>query len=321
VNERKILMNKDLSLNMESLREAYGRELVNIGRTDDRIVVLEADLRNSTMSNFFAEEIPHRFFEMGIAEQNMMSTAAGFAIYGKIPFTNTFAVFTTGRAYDQVRQSIALPKLNVKIVGSSGGLSDYGDGATHQSVEDLSLMRSIPNMTVIVPVDAPETKKVVRAAIEHEGPVYIRISRNDMPVITKKDDTFEIGKIYKIKDGKDVVIFANGLMVSIALKAISSLEKQGISVALYNVPTLKPLDEYMINEAVSGAKGVVTAEEHSIIGGLGSAICEILSKNPVPVERIGIKDRFGQSSYDYYELLKEYGLTEDAIVDAVMSFS
>jgi transketolase len=313
-------MKKDLSLRMESLREAYGRELVDIGRTDDRIVVLEADLRNSTMSTFFAEKIPHRFFEMGIAEQNMMSTAAGLAIYGKIPFANTFAVFITGRAYDQVRQSIALPKLNVKIVGSSGGLSDYGDGATHQSVEDLSIMRSIPNMTVIIPVDALETRKVVRAAIDHEGPVYIRISRNDMPVITKKDDTFEIGKIYKIADGSDVAIFANGLMVGVALKAVSSLEKQGISVALYNVPTLKPIDEKMVKDAVNGVKGVVTAEEHSIIGGLGSAICEILSRNPVPVERIGIRDRFGQSSYDYYELLEEYGLTEDAMVDAAESF-
>lgn len=313
-------MKKDLSLRMESLREAYGRELVSIGQTDDRIVVLEADLRNSTMSTFFAEEIPHRFFEMGIAEQNMMSTAAGLAIYGKIPFVNTFAVFITGRAYDQVRQSIALPKLNVKIVGSSGGLSDYGDGATHQSVEDLSIMRSIPNMTVIVPVDALEARKVIRAAIEYNGPIYIRISRNDMPVITEKDDSFEIGKIYRIKDGNDVAIFANGLMVGVALKAVSSLEKQGISAALYNVPTLKPIDKKMIGEAVEGVKGVVTAEEHSIIGGLGSTICEILSRNPVPIERIGIRDRFGQSSYDYYELLEEYGLTEDAIVDAAKSF-
>jgi len=297
-----------------SLREAYGKELLSLARENKRIVVLDADLRGSTMSCYFAKEFPERFFEMGIAEQNMISTAAGLSLTGKIPFVNTFSVFAAGRPYDQIRQGVALPKLNVKIIGSSCGLSDYGDGATHQSVEDMSIMRSIPNMVVISPVDAIEMKKVVRAVVEYQGPVYTRINRNDLPVLTDENESFEIGKIYKIADGKDITIFATGFMVYQALQARAILQDKGISVRVINVSTIKPIDVDKVKEYAKDVKGVITAEEHSIIGGLGGTICEVLSDELVKVKRVGIDDRFGQSASNYEELINYYGLTPQVIV-------
>lgn len=306
-------------MNTKSQRIAYGETLVELGKENENIVVLEADLGKSTMSCLFQNEFPERYFEMGIAEQNMTSTAAGLALAGKIPFVNSFAVFASGRAYDQIRQTISIAKLNVKICGSSSGLSDFGDGSTHQAVEDAAIMRAIPNMTVLIPVDAVETRKMVKAAAEYKGPVYLRINRNDLPIITDDEMQFEIGRIYKKRDGKDVAIFANGVMVSKALEAAEELQKKGISAKVVNVPTLKPLDENAIKEEVKGCRAVVTAEEHSIIGGLGSAVTEALRKETnLPIEYVGIKDSFGTSASNYDELLEYYGLTSKAIEEAVL---
>ncbi|MGE5679207.1 MAG: transketolase family protein, partial [Pseudomonadota bacterium] len=308
-------------MSTKSLRVAYGETLVEIGKGNKNIVVLEADLGKSTMSCLFQNEFPERYFEMGIAEQNMASTAAGLSLAGKVPFINSFAVFTSGRAYDQVRQTISIAKLNVKICGSSAGLSDFGDGSTHQSVEDIALMRAIPNMTVLCPVDAVETRKMVKAAVRYEGPVYLRINRNDLPIITDEAEQFEIGNIYTKREGKDVVIFANGVMVSRALEAAEALEKKGISAKVINVPTLKPLDESIIMEAAKGYKAVIAAEEHSVIGGLGSIIAEALrGETKPPIEFVGIKDRFGTSAHNYEELMEYYGLTSKAIEEAVLKF-
>lgn len=306
-------------MSTKSLRVAYGETLVELGKENKNIVVLEADLGKSTMSCLFQQEFPERYFEMGIAEQNMASTAAGLSLAGKVPFINSFAVFASGRAYDQIRQTISIAKLNVKICGSSSGLSDFGDGSTHQAVEDIALMRAIPNMTVLCPVDAVETRKMVRAAVGHEGPVYLRINRNDLPIMTDEDSQFEIGSIYTKREGKDAVIFANGVMVSKALEAAEELEKRGVSVKVVNVPTLKPFDESIIREAVKGFKAVVTAEEHSVIGGLGSAVAKALrGETKLPIEFVGIEDRFGTSAYNYDELLEYYGLTSKAIEEATL---
>jgi len=299
----------------KSLREAYGRELVEVAKKDSRIVVLDADLCESTMTCYMEQEIPQRFFEMGISEQNMVSVAAGLALVGKVPFVNSFSVFTTGQPYNQIRQGVALPKLNVKIFGSSCGLSDAGDGATHQSVEDIAIMRAIPNMTVIVPVDAIETKKVVRAVIEYPGPVYVRISRTSLPILTEEDTPFQIGKVSLIKDGSDITIFACGLMVYQALRAREILADRGISVRVVNVNTIKPLDREAIKKYSKGAKGVITAEEHSIIGGLGGAVSEALSNQMVRIERVGIEDVFGQSAQTHEELLEHYSLTSENIIE------
>ena len=302
----------------ESLRLAYGQALVELGREDERIVVLEADLGKSTMSILFQEEYPDRYFEMGIAEANMAGTAAGLSLVGKIPFIHSFAVFASGRAYDQIRQSIALVGLNVKICGSSAGLSDFGDGSTHQSIEDMALMRAIPNMTVLVPVDAVETRKMVKAMVDWDGPVYIRINRNDLPVITDPDSDFEIGKLQVVRDGSDVAVFANGVMVSMALEAAEELAKDGISVKVINASTVKPLADEEVLALVEGCRGVVTAEEHSIIGGLGSAVASALRRErDLPIEFVGVRDSFGTSALSYEELLNHYGLTADAIKDAV----
>lgn len=299
----------------KSLREAYGRELVEAAKKDSRIVVLDADLCESTMTCYMEQEIPQRFFEMGISEQNMVSVAAGLALVGKVPFVNSFSVFTTGQPYNQIRQGVALPKLNVKIFGSSCGLSDAGDGATHQSVEDIAIMRVIPNMTVIVPVDAIETKKVVRAVIEYPGPVYVRISRTPLPILTEEDTPFQIGKMSLVKDGSDITIFACGLMVYQALRAREILADRGISVRVVNVNTIKPLDREAIKKYSKGAKGIITAEEHSIIGGLGGAVIEALSNQMVRVERVGIEDVFGQSAQTHEELLEHYSLTSENIIE------
>ena len=301
-----------------SLRTAYGEALVALGKENKNIVVLEADLGKSTMSNLFQVAYPERYFEMGIAEANMASTAAGLALTGKTPFINSFAVFSTGRCYDQLRQTISIAGLNVKICGSSAGLSDYGDGSTHQSVEDMNLMRGIPGMTVLVPVDAVETTKMVAAMANHPGPMYIRINRNDLPILTPTDTPFEIGKLYTVKEGSDVVVFANGVMVSRAITAAEELAAQGVSVKVVNVSTIKPLDRQAVIACAKGMKAVVTAEEHSVIGGLGGAIAEALRlEKGAPLDFVGIEDVFGTSALNYDELLVHYGLTAQAIQDKI----
>lgn len=304
-------------MKMQSLRKAYGEALVELGKEDERIVVLEADLGKSTMSSLFGQAYPQRYFEMGIAEQNMTSFAAGLATCGKIAFTNSFAVFSAGRAYDQIRQGICTAKLNVKINGSSAGLSDFGDGATHQAVEDIAIMRALPNMTVLVPMDAVETGKMVRAAAEHDGPVYIRISRSDLPDLMTGDMEFRIGRPYVVKEGGDIAVFACGGMVYKALLAAQELEKAGISLRVVNVSTLKPVDESTVKELARGVRGVVTAEEHSVVGGLACVISYILRSEGLPIEPVAIMDSFGQSGHSHEELLDFYGLSEKNIIDAV----
>ena len=301
-----------------SLRTAYGEALVELGKDNKNIVVLEADLGKSTMSCLFQAAYPERYFEMSIAEANMASTAAGLALTGKIPFINSFAVFSTGRCYDQLRQTISIAGLNVKICGSSAGLSDYGDGSTHQSIEDMGLMRGIPGMTVLVPVDAVETAQMVAAMVEHKGPDYIRINRNDLPILTAAERKFEIGKLYTMREGSDAVVFANGVMVSKALAAAEILAKENISVKVINVPTVKPLDRQAVIAATTGIKAAVTAEEHSVIGVLGSAIAEALRMvTGVPLDFVGIEGVFGTSALGYDELMTQYGLTDKAIADKV----
>jgi transketolase len=307
----------------QSLRKAYGDALVELGRQYDQVVVLEADLGKSTMSFFFKEQFPDRYFEMGIAEQNMASVSAGLALAGKIPFYSTFAVFASGRAYDQIRCSIAIPGANVRICGSSCGLSDFGDGKTHQSVEDANIIKTIPGMTVLNPVDAVEVSKMMKAMVVHQGPVYIRINRNDLPVYTSPEGQYQIGKMYPIpgpagSDSAEVVIFATGAMVWKSLEAAEVLRKEGIGVQVINVSTLKPLLKEEVLKYAAGKKAIVTAEEAVKIGGLGSSIASlIIGEIHVPFEQIGIDDQFGASAHSYEELLEKYGLSSDHIYQAV----
>ncbi len=296
-------------------REAYGEALAEIGEEIKDIVVLDADLSGSTKTAIFAKKYPERFFNIGIAEQDLMGTAAGLATCGKIPFASTFAIFATGRAFEQVRNSICYPKLNVKIAATHAGLTVGEDGATHQSIEDLALMRTLPNMTVINPADAVEAKKAVRAAAAHEGPVYLRFGRLAVETIFEEDSEFEIGKGKILREGNDVAIIATGIMVGEALKAAEILEKSGLKAMVINIHTLKPIDEEIILKAAE-CGAIITAEEHTIIGGLGSAVAEVLAeKKPTPMKRIGIKDKFGQSGKPE-ELLKLYNLTAEDIVKA-----
>lgn len=304
-----------------NMRKAYGEALLELGRENEKIVALEADLGKSTMSNMFGAEFPNRYFQMGIAEANMISTAAGLALTGHIAYASTFAVFASGRPYDQIRSSVAIPRLNVKICGSSAGLSDFGDGKTHQSVDDIAIMRVLPNMKVLSPADYWETKKMVRAMAEIDGPCYIRVNRNDLPLVTAEADPFEFGKVRLMKDGGDVVIFATGFMVYQALEAAKLLGAEGVSAKVVNVNTIKPLDAEGVIAAAKGMKAAVTVEEASVIGGLGSAVCEALAEGPadsrVRTLRMGIQDRFGTSAQKYEELLVEYNLTPEDIVKTV----
>jgi transketolase len=282
-------------MGIQNPREVYGRTLVEIGRDNRNIVVLEADLGKSTMSCYFEQAFPERFFEMGIAEANMTSFAAGLSLTGKIPFTNSFAVFAAGRAFDQIRQGICIPGLNVRIIGSSCGLSDFGDGSTHQSVEDVAIMRAIPNMTVLVPADGNETRTMTRALADYQGPVYMRITRNDLPDVMPEDEPFLAGKPHLIRQGSKVVIYANGQMASLALAAAEMLSPEGISPRVVNVSSMKPADKHALAALADGMKSVVTVEEHSLIGGLATLIREALQGRAIPVKTIGIDDRFGQS--------------------------
>ncbi len=296
-------------------RDAYGKALVELGKRNKDVVVLDADLSKSTKTANFAKEFPERFFQMGIAEQDLMGTAAGFAAAGKIAYASTFAIFATGRAFEQVRNTIGYPHLNVKICATHAGITVGEDGASHQSIEDVSLMRSIPGMTVIVPADGIETEKAVYAAAEVDGPVYIRLGRSGVPVIFDEDYRFEIGKAVTLKDGGDVAIIATGIMVPKALEAAEKLEAEGIKARVINMHTIKPLDVDAVKKAAAETGAIVTVEEHSIIGGLGSAVCEAVCENePVPVIRVGVMDLFGQSGTPE-ELLAEYGLTVENIIE------
>jgi transketolase len=304
-------------MNMQNCRTIYGETLVELGRENERIVVLDADLSKSTMTCLFESQFRERYFEMGIGEQNMVSTAVGLALSGKIAFVNSFAVFAAGRTYDQIRVSVCIGKANVKIIGSSCGISDFGDGATHQSIEDIAIMRAIPNMTVLSPADGIETRKMIKVSVEYDGPVYMRINRNDVPDVSDESQEFKIGIPIVIREGKDITVFAHGYMVYKSLKAAETLDKQGISLRVVNVSTLKPIDEEVIKELANGVKGIVTVEEHTIIGGLASAIAFILRGSAIPMEAVAVQDCFGQSALSYEELLEHYGLTESAIIQAV----
>ncbi len=301
-----------------NLRSAYGASLVRLGKKDERVVALEADLGKSTQSVMFQAEFPNRYFQMGIAEQNMASTAAGFALSGMIPFIHSFAVFASGRAYDQLRNSICIPNLPVRICGSSAGLSDFGDGKTHQGVEDAALMRSLPNMTVLCPADSIEVEQMMDCVLDWPGPVYLRINRNDLPLITPPDEPYSIGKVTLLRDGNDVAIFGSGIMVSKALEAAMALEKEGISARVVNISTIKPLDREAVIRYASGVDAIVTAEEHSIIGGIGSAVVEALrGVSHAPVEFVGIPDSFGISAEGYDELLRHFRLTAEQVARTV----
>jgi transketolase len=297
-------------------REAYGKALVELGRENSDVVVLDADLAKSTKTINFYKEFPERFFDMGIAEQNMMGTAAGLAAAGKIPFASSFAVFATGRVYDQLRNSISYPALNVKIGASHAGITVGEDGASHQALEDIALMRVLPNMTVFVPADGPSTVAAVKAAAEINGPVYIRLGRSKVPVLHGDDMVFTPGKAIKLRAGKDVTIIACGIMVAKALEAAGELEKEGITASVLDMHTVKPLDVGAVIQAAKETGAVVTAEEHSIIGGLGSAVAELLGETvPVPLMRVGIPDVFGESGKPD-ELVEKYGLTANHVVSA-----
>ncbi len=298
-------------------REAYGKALLELGRKNETVVALDADLSGSTKTKVFGKEFPERFFNIGIAEQNLMGVAAGFSLGGKLPFASTFAVFATGRAWEQIRQSICYPGLNVKIVASHAGITVGEDGGSHQSVEDISLMRTIPGMTVIVPADGTETAKVIMAMEEYAGPTYIRVGRAKTEVIYDDSYEFKVGKADVLKKGADATIIACGIMVPEALKAAEELLAEGVSVGVINMSTIKPIDLNAVVEAAKDSGAIVTAEEHSIIGGLGSAVAEVLSEVcPVPLRRIGIKDVFGTSGQPD-ELMEHYGLTAEAIKAAV----
>lgn len=296
-------------------RETYGKCLVKQADKDERIVALDADLSGSTMSCLLRQKYPERYFEMGIAEQNMMSVAAGFAFSGKIPFVHSFSMFLTGRAFEQVRQSVALPKANVKLIGSSYGFSDFGDGATHQALEDVAVMRVLPNMTVLVPMDTGEVEEAVELALEINGPVYIRISRSPMEDIPKELPGSNLLEPALVADGRDLVVFANGLMTKTALEARGVLAGEGISLRVVNVTCVKPLAKESIQRWAADVQGVIAIEEHSVIGGLGSAILEALALTPKPTYLIGVQDAFGQSGQSHGELLAHYGLTKEAICE------
>jgi len=303
---------------MVATRDAYGEALIEIGKENENVVVLDADLSKSTKTYGFGQEFPNRFINVGIAEQNLIGMAAGLSTAGKIPFASTFAMFATGRAFEVIRNSVGYPKLNVKICATHSGITVGEDGASHQALEDISCMRVIPNMTVIVPADGVETKAAIHAIAKMNGPVYVRLGRLAVPTINDEASyKFEIGKGITLKEGSDVTIIATGLMVSEALEAAKELETKGVNARVINIHTIKPIDAELIIKAAKETRAIVTVEEHNIIGGLGSAVSEVISENfPVLLKRIGTNDTFGESGKPA-ELLKKYGLTKDNIVEAV----
>lgn len=307
-------MREDIKI---ATRQSYGEELAKLGEENENIVVLDADLSTATKTEIFAEKFPDRFIDVGIAEQNLMGISAGLSTFGKIPYASTFAVFAAGRAYEQIRNSIAYPKLNVKICATHAGVTVGEDGATHQMLEDLSLMRGLPNMTVICPSDDIQTKWAVREIAKINGPVYLRLCRLKTPVIYDTDN-FEIGKAVQIGNGTDASILATGVCVSEAIKAMEILKAKGINVRVIDVHTIKPIDKEMIVKCAKETKRIITVEDHSVIGGLGSSVCEVLSEEyPTKVERMGIMDTFGQSG-NGEELLAYYKIDSNAIVEKML---
>jgi len=304
---------------LASTREAYGKTLVELGRQDPRIVVLDADLSRSTMTRLFAQEFPERFFDCGLGEQNMVGIAAGLAASGKVAFASTFAVFVPGRAFDQLRLSVAQPGLNVKVVATHGGISVGEDGASHHSIEDLALACSLPGFRVVVPADAPETALAVRAAATTPGPFYIRLSRPNTPVVHPGECHFQLGVAEVMRQGHAATIVATGLMVAVALEAAHALEAEGISCRVLNMATLKPLDREAVARAAAETGAIVTAEEHLVHGGLGSLVAQAVAEtHPVPLAQVGIKDTYARSASGN-ELLRRYGLTAEDIAAAVRS--
>jgi transketolase len=298
-------------------RDAYGQTLVELGGLHPEIVVLDADLSCSTKTHLFAQKFPDRFYNLGVAEQNMIGWAAGLAASGKVPFASTFAVFGTARAFDQLRNSVAFPKLNVKLAATHAGLSVGPDGASHQAVEDLALMRILPNFTVVVPADGPQAAAATRALDAHTGPAYVRLGRPKVQTVTA-GQPFELGRAQTLRAGSDAVLFACGLMVREALAAAEQLAAEGCSLRVVNVHTLKPLDAEAVLTAARETGAALTAEEHTIIGGLGSAVAEVLAESDVrvPFQRIGVRDQFGESG-EPEELFKKFGLDAASLVAAV----
>lgn len=301
----------------KSIRSTFGKTLAELGRTNPNIVVMDADLACSTQTQIFAKEFPERFFDCGIAEQDMIATAAGLAAAGKIPFVSSFAMFATGRTYDQIRNSVCYPEFNVKIVGTHGGVTVGEDGASHQALEDISLMRSIPNMTVIVPADCRECEEVIKFAAENYGPMYIRIPRTNVCDIFPQDYKFDFCTVDVLQEGTDVTVITNGETLAEVIEAAEILKNQGYSLQIINAPVVKPLDGATIIDSVKKTRFVITVENHSIIGGLGSAVCELLAEYyPVPVHRLGVNDTFGQSGKADF-LLDYYGLTAEKLVISI----
>lgn len=306
-------MNKN---DKKATRQSFGEELANIGEKNNQIVVLDADLSSATKTNIFAKKFPNRFFDMGIAEQNMMGTAAGLATCGKIPFVSTFAMFAAGRAYDQIRNSICYPKLNVKICATHAGITVGEDGATHQMLEDISLMRTIPNMTVMCTSDDTQTKWAINEISKFNGPVYLRLCRLATPKIYE-NEKFEIGKGVQIGEGTDATIIATGVVVSESIEAMEELKTKGINIRVVDMHTMKPIDKEIIIKSAKETKNIITIEDHSIIGGLGSAVCEVLAENyPKKVYKMGIKDEFGKSG-KAEDLLKYFKLDKDSIIEFI----
>jgi transketolase len=296
-------------------RQGWADGLIELGEKNDNVVVLDADLAKSTLTCQFKEKFPKRFFDIGIAEQNMINTAGGLSLTGLVPFVSTYGVFVSGRAWEQIRTSICYGELNVKLGGAHGGISVGPDGATHQALEEITIMRVLPKMTVLVPADYYETKKAVLAAYEIDGPVYIRFGREKVPVVTSPDFPFEVGKANIHKEGKDVTIIACGPMVAEALDAAEELQKSGVSAEVINLHTIKPIDKNAILDSVKKTGCIVTAEEHQIAGGMGGAVLEVLAQNnPVPVEMVGIEDTFGESGKPR-ELMEKYGITSKDIIE------
>lgn len=299
----------------KATRQSYGEALLELGKKSDKIMVLDADLSGATKTDLFAKQFPNRFFDMGIAEQDMMSTAAGMATCGKIPYASTFAMFAAGRAYDQIRNSICYPNLNVKICATHAGITVGEDGATHQMIEDISLMRTLPHMTVISPSDDVQTKWVIEAISKIEGPVYVRLARFATPILYEENQKFEIGKAIQIGEGTDGTIFATGVTVAEAVKAKEELEKQGIFVRVVDIHTIKPIDQEMIIECAKQTKKLISMEDHNVIGGLGSAISEVLTQNyPASLIRLGIQDTFGKSG-KAEDLMNYFGITAEKICE------
>lgn len=298
-------------------REAYGKALVKLGQVNDQVVVLDADLSKSTKTNDFYKAFPERFFNMGIAEQNLIGAACGLATAGKIPFASSFAMFATGRAFEIIRNSVCYPKLNVKVCATHAGLTVGEDGASHESIEDMAIMRSIPNMTVLVPADGVEAEQMIFTAAKTYGPMYVRLGRSAVPTLFDENYKFEIGKGVVVREGNDATIIACGIMVNEAVEACEALKSEGINVRVINMSTIKPIDRELILAAAKETGAIITAEEHSIIGGLGSAVSEVVSEEcPVIVRKVGVKDVFGESGTPA-ELLKKHGLTAQDIVVAV----